>query len=64
MADVIQPPERLVVLRIHDTGGEIDHSKLINVAFRDVNLILLCFNIAFPGNLHTVCDTVGSYSTL
>ena len=63
MAGVIQPLVRPVVLHIHDTGGEISHSKLRDVAYKDVNLILLCFNIAFPGNLYTVHDEVGSYST-
>lgn len=63
MAGVIEPLERPVVLRIHDTGGETGHSKLRKVAYRDVNLILLCFNIALPENLYTIRDEVGSYST-
>ena len=60
MAGILQPLERLVALRIHDTGGEVDYSRLRTIAYMNVNLILLCFNIAIPQNLDNLHEKASS----
>jgi GTPase SAR1 family protein len=61
MASFLQPRERLVALRIHDTSGEEEHPRLRAIAYKNVDLILLCFNIALPQNLDNIHDKAGPY---